>query len=33
MQVDYRLYITQAPVERECYMKTPKGIEVQSDTE
>ena len=33
MQVDYRLYITQAPVERECYMNTPKGIEVQSDTE
>ena len=32
MQIDYMLTFTQAPVERECYMKISKGIELQSDT-
>ena len=32
MQMDYVLSFPQEPVERECYMNTPKGIEVRSDT-
>ena len=29
-QLDYVLAFPQAPVERECYMKIPKGIEINS---
>ena len=32
MQMDYVLYFPPEPVERGCYMNTPKGIEVRSDT-
>ena len=32
MQMDYVLSFPPEQVERECYMNTPKGIEVRSDT-
>ena len=32
-KIDYVLSFTKAPVERECYMNTPNGIGVHSDTE
>ena len=32
MHIDYILAFTQAPVYIECYMKIPKVIELQSDT-
>ena len=33
MYLEYVLAFTQVPIEMECYMKTPIGIEVQSDSD
>ena len=33
IQINYVLDFTQEPIKMECYMKTPKDIEVQSDSE
>ena len=33
MQLDYVLYFTQAPFERECYMNIPQVIKVNNDNE
>ena len=33
IQLDYILYFTEEPVDRERYMNIPKGIEVQIEIE